>query len=291
MIWIIMWIFQSIFWALGMVISKLALENKLIGNNLQTLFSRTAHFSIIWVIFVFWFLDNNFSEVHLNYLEWWLFILSAIALYFTYFLRRAAYANEKVSVLQPFAMLFQIFPVIIWFIFIATERANFITFLMAILASIIVIVPSIDFKQFKINKYSLMVLLSSTIKSTQLFFILHLLTKFNPQTMYFVESIIIICLSLIMMISKKEFWQFKLLTKRYSWLLFTANSIWIVSIILALTMYTQLWVVATSLISLLYLVFVYLFWYIILKETPSRKDIIIAVLVAGCIFIWMIFKN
>lgn len=291
MIGIIMWIVQSIFWALGMVISKLALENKIIWNNLQTLFSRTAHFLIIWVIFSLWLLDNNFSQVHLNYTEWFLFLLSAIALYFTYFLRRSAYANEKVSVLQPFAMLFQIFPVIIGFIFIATERANFITFFMALLASLIVIIPSIDFKNFKINKYSLMVLLSSTIKSTQLFFILHLLTKFNPQTMYFVESIIIIILSLIMMTTKKEFWQFKLLTKKYSGLLFTANSIWIVSIILALTMYTQLWVVATSLISLLYLVFVYLFWYIILKETPSRKDIIIAVLVAGCIFIWMIFKN
>jgi len=291
MVWIIMWIVQSIFWALWMVISKLALENKLIWNNLQTLFSRTAHFSIIWVIFVMWFMDNNFSEVHLSSLEWSLFVLSAIALYFTYFLRRAAYANEKVSVLQPFAMLFQIFPVIIWFIFIATERANLVTFLMALLASFIVIIPSIDFKSFKINKYSLMVLLSSTIKSTQLFFILHLLTKFNPQTMYFVESIIIIVLSLIMMTWKKEFWQFKLLTKKYSGLLFTANSIWIVSIILALTMYTELWVVATSLISLLYLVFVYFFWYLILKETPSKKDIMIAILVAACIFIWMIFKN
>jgi hypothetical protein len=185
-------------------------------------------------------LDNNFSEVNLSLIEWLLFILSAIALYFTYFLRRSAYANEKVSVLQPFAMLFQIFPVIIGFIFITTERANFITFLMALLASFIVIIPSIDFKNLKINKYSLMVLLSSTIKSTQLFFILHLLTKFNPQTMYFVESIIIIGLSLFMMFTKSEFGQFKLLTKKYSGLLFTANSIGIVSIILALTMYTTL---------------------------------------------------
>jgi hypothetical protein len=150
-------------------------------------------------------MDNNFNQSSLTYLEWSLFILSAIALYFTYYLRRTAYANEKVSVLQPFAMLFQIFPVIIGFIFIATERANLITFLMAILASFIVIIPSIDFKNLKINKYSLMVLLSSTIKSAQLFFILHLLLKLNPQTLYFIESSIIIVLATIMMITKKEF--------------------------------------------------------------------------------------
>jgi hypothetical protein len=94
-----------------------------------------------------------------------------------------------------------------------------------------------------------------------------------------------------MMITKKEFWQFKLLTRKYSQLLFSANIIWIVAIIIWLTMYSTLWVVATSLISLLYLLFVYWFWYIILKEIPAKKDVIIAFLVAVCIFIWMMFKN
>jgi hypothetical protein len=62
-------------------------------------------------------------------------------------------------------MLFQVFPVILGFIFIATERANLITFLSALTASFIVIIPNIDWKNFKMNKYSLMVLASSTIKS------------------------------------------------------------------------------------------------------------------------------
>jgi len=62
-------------------------------------------------------------------------------------------------------MLYQVFPVILGFVFIASERANLITFLVAILASFIVIIPSIDWKKFKMNKYSSMVLLSSIIKS------------------------------------------------------------------------------------------------------------------------------
>jgi hypothetical protein len=62
-------------------------------------------------------------------------------------------------------MLFQVFPVILGFIFITTERANIITFLSAITASLIVIIPNIDWKNFKMNKYSLMVLTSSIIKS------------------------------------------------------------------------------------------------------------------------------
>lgn len=274
-----------------MVISKLALENKVIWNNLQTLFSRISHFSIIWILFLLWFMNNNYTETQLTNLDWILFVLSALGLYFTYYLRRTAYANEKVSVLQPFAMLFQIFPVIIWFIFIASERMSIITFFMAIVASFIVIIPSIDFKNLKINKYSLMVLISSTIKSCQLFVVLHLLTKFNPQTYYFVESVIIIVIAIAMMMKKKEFWQFKLLTNKYSQLLLLTNVIAIISIILALTMYTTLWVILTSLISLLYLIFVYFFGYLILKEIPAKKDVIIGLLVTVCIFVWIFFKN
>jgi hypothetical protein len=102
-------------------------------------------------------------------------------------------------------MLFQVFPVIIGFIFIASERANLITFLSAITASIIVISTSIDYKNFKFNKYSLMVLTSSTIKSFQVFATLYFLTKFNPASFYFTETVLIIIFSIILILIKKEF--------------------------------------------------------------------------------------
>jgi len=162
---------------------------------------------------------------------------------------------------------------------------------MAILASFIVISSSINLRNFKVNKYSLMVLWSSTIKSVQLFIILHLLTKLNPVSLYLIESLFIIWVALILMLFKNEYSEFKLISKKYCKLLFTANSIAIVSIILSLTMYSSLWVVATSLISLLYLVFVYIFWYFILKDSPAKKDIIMTILVALCIIIWLFFKN
>jgi hypothetical protein len=56
-------------------------------------------------------------------------------------------------------------------------------------------------------------------------------------------------------------------------------------------MFSTLWIVLTSLLSLLYLVFIYILWYFILKEIPKNKDIIITILVAFCIIIWVYFKN
>jgi hypothetical protein len=45
------------------------------------------------------------------------------------------------------------------------------------------------------NKYSLMVLTSSIIKSWQVFAVLYFLTLLNPASFYFIESILIIFIS------------------------------------------------------------------------------------------------
>ena len=287
---IILWIIQSFLNATWMVLTKKVVENKKIWNNLQTFFNRWYHLIIVWLLFLFWIFQYNYIEANMLLSDFLLLFLATTGLYVTYPLRRIAYANEKVSVLQPYAMLFQIFPIIIAFIFIASERANLITFLSALTASFLVILTSIDFKKFEFNKYSLMVLVSSTIKSFQVFATLYFLTKFNPASFYFTETILVVIISFLLILFKKESGQVKLLTKSYIKLLMFTNSIVVVSILLALTMYSTLWIVLTSLLSLLYLAFIYVLGYFILKEIPSKKDILVTLFVAICIIIWVFFK-
>lgn len=289
--WLLIWIIQSFLNAIWMIFWKKVVENKSVGNNWQTLFSRWNHILIIGILFFFWFFEYKIPQNEINYFNIWLLIIATFALYITYPLRRIAYANEKITVLQPFAMLFQVFPVIIWFIFISTERNNIITFLSSIIASIIVILSSIDFKKFKFNKYSMMVLISSCIKSIQVFAALYFLSFLSPTTFYFSESIIVIIYAILLIIIKKEFKQIKLLTKKYSKLLIITNTIVICSILLSLTMYKNLWVITTSLLSLLYLLFIYILWYFILKDIPSKKNILVTVIVSILIIIWVLYKS
>lgn len=289
--WILIWIIQSFFSAIWMIFSKKVLVNKQVWNNIQTLLSRFYHLIIIWCMFLLWFLNNNIKAWDLNINDFLLLIIATLWLYITYPLRRTAYSNEKISVLQPYTMLFQVFPIIIWFIFIASERSNFITFLSALIASVIVIFSNINFKNSKINKYCLMILISSIIKSFQVFSVIYFLSKINPASYYFLESIIVIIFAVWLILLNKEFNELKLLTKTYSKLLFSTNTFAIISILLSLTMYSSLWVVVTSLIGLLYLVFIYLLWYFLLKDIPSKKDIIVTIFVAICIVVWVLFKN
>lgn len=286
-------IIQSFFAAFGMILTKLVVENKIVGNNIQTLISRVTHIVLLFIIISIGFFDTMYYVVPKGFIftDYLLLLVGTLGLYYTYYLRRTAYANEKVSRLQPFAMLFQVFPVIFSFIFIASERINIITFTMALAASFIVIIPSIDFKNFKINKYCLMVLTSSSIKSVQLFIVIYLLQKFNPVSFYITESLIIIAFALFFMLMKSELWEYKKINKKYSLLLMSANSISIIAIILSLTMFKELGVIITSLLSLLYLFFVYILGYFILKEKPTHKDILISLGVAICIIIWIYFKQ
>ena len=296
--WIILWIIQSFLNATGMILNKKVSENQTLWNNWQILISRWSH--TIFLIFIFLIfgiffgvdtlkLDIDSSVFTINNIL--LFLLATIWIYITYPLRRVAYANEKVSILQPFAMLYQIFPIILGFIFIASERANVITFISAVIASFVVIIPNIDFKKIEINKYSLMVLTSSLIKSAQIFAVLYLITILKPSNFYLIESVLIVMISLSLILLKKEFWEVKKITRNFWILLLKANFIVILSSLIVLTMFSSFWIIMTSLLSLLYLVFIYSLSYIFLWDKPSRKDIIITILVSICIIVWMLFKN
>jgi uncharacterized membrane protein len=155
----------------------------------------------------------------------------------------------------------------------------------------IAILPNIDFKTLRISKYSLMVLLSSIIKSFHLFATVYFLTKLDPVNFYLIETILIIIFSIILLFIKKEYYQFKLLDKKYIKLLISANTVVVWSIIMVLTMYTSLWIVSTSLLSLLYIFFVFTLWYAFLWEKPSKKEIIVTILISICIFLWLYLKN
>ncbi len=288
---LLLWIIQSFFGAFGMVMVKKMVEKRKIGNNWQTILNRWVHILILFPVVLLGFLSYDLPSKEITSFNVFLFILAATAISVTYPLRRIAYANEKVSILQPFSMLFQVFTIIISFIFIASERVNLITFLMALLASLIVIWTSIDIKKIEINTYSLMVLASSVIKSIQVFIMLYFIKFLSPVTFYITESFVIIGLSLLLLIGKKQLWELSVLTKDYAKMLVQTNTIAIISIIIALSMYKNLWAVATSLISLLYLVFVYMFWYILLKEIPKKKDVIVTILVSLCIIIGILFKK
>lgn len=289
--WIIIWILQSFLNATWMILSKKIFENKILWNNFLTLLNRTYHSIIIWTLFWVWILSYNINEFEFSLYNIILFIIAAWWIYITYPLRRVAYANEKISVLQPFAMLYQVFPIIIGFIFIASERVNIITFLSALLASFIVIISNIDFKKIKINKYSLMILISSIIKSFQLFACVYFLTIMNPATFYFTESLVIIIIAITILLIKKEFNEYKLITKPFIKITSLSNTIVVWSILLSLTMFKSLWIVSTSLLSLLYIFFLYILSYLFLKEIPSKKDLIVTWFVVICIITWLYFKT
>lgn len=283
----IIWVLQSTLSSFWMILSKKVLENKKIWNNLQTFFTRFSYFLIILTVLYFWFFWLSFSipDEFLGFWNIFLFVSSTLLLYTTYPLRRIAYANEKISVLQPFAMLNQIFPIIIWFMFVASERTSLSTFLIALIVSFFVIFLSVDFKNIRINNYSLMVLTSSLIKSVQVFAVLYFLKMLNPVWFFLFETLIVIIISIFLLFLRNERWEIKLITKAYAKIFFLSCFVSLVAILLNLTLYVNIWIIATSLLNLLYLVFVYILSYIFFWDKPSRKDVFLSFLIVFAILL------
>ncbi len=284
------WILQAALNALWLVFNKKIVSNTNIWNHLQIFFMRFVHIFILIILVWFGFLNFSIPTSLLTPLNLAIVLLWTFSLYFTYLLRNVAYRNEKVSTLQPFAMLYQVLPPLISFIFIASEKNSPITFLASLFASIIIIYSSINFKTFTINKYSGMVLLSSIIKSVQMFYMIYLIQFLSQSTFYILESIFVVLIACFFSFRKNEFvW-----TKYYSWKYLITAFFWqaviLSSIVLSLTMFKTFWVILTSLIGLLYLVFAFLFSYIFLKESPWKKDVIVTSLVSVCIIIWVLFR-
>lgn len=285
--WYLIWIIQSIFSSISMILSKKVLENKKIWNDLQTFFIRLNYFLFIVIILYFgaFGISINIPENFFNIWNVWFFIFSTMILYVTYPLRRIAYANEKISVLQPFAMLSQIFPIVIGFIFLASERTSLATFFIALLTSFLVVWFSVDFGKIKINRYSMMVLTSSLIKSVQVFAVLYFLKILSPIWFFFFETIIVMFIATFLLFFNKQRWEIKLLTKDYVKLFLFSNSVAFIALMLNFTLYVEIWIVATSLLNMLYLVFVYVLSYLVFGDKPCRKDLFLSFLIVFAILL------
>lgn len=125
-------ILQSALNALGTVVTQRVLVKRAVGNDWQTFIARTSNFAVLSVFLAlsfFPFPTKVFESGLLTTVG--LFVISTAMVYSTYPLRRAAYMNEKISVLQPFVMARQAFVVVASY-FLLAESVSIVTFFSAL---------------------------------------------------------------------------------------------------------------------------------------------------------------
>jgi drug/metabolite transporter (DMT)-like permease len=147
---------------------------------------------------------------------------------------------------------------------------------------------SIDFKSFTINKYCFLILLSWVIGSINTIIAGYIILELSSVSFIFtINTITAVVIALYIMVFKK--WE---LTKIVSWttyplfsMLTLNNFLWLLSYMITLYLMKEVGVVMTSLLGMTTMALTIASSYIFFHDIPKKKDILVTMIIIGCI-IW-----
>lgn len=242
---------------------------------------------VFWVILSLYFLYVSFEgtifDPTLMIVIFWIMI---VAIFRTQFAQKI-YQEEKMSVLLPYTNINKI--VVIVCSFFLFSDVSLTSLFITILAIVIIILFSIDFKNHRIPKNTRTLIVLEFLIAGDILLWGWIIIHYS-EVHYYIACVIwwIIILSLLSLAwgqfktlkgQPKSFW-----TSRLLW--------WIgwISWFLSLTIIKSLGLSISILLSFLWIGVTLILWYFILKDTPSKKDLILTAIVTILVGLGFYFK-
>lgn len=257
-------------------------------NVPSTVFQLLAFFGNIILIIVF-ILFSKYDFSWLNYNVIFLIFLLIIIWYISTQISQYVYKREKISILTPYENINSIISIILAF-FIFSWEVSLISFILTIIAWIVVIISSINFNKIEIPKVIKLISFQQLLRSIWLIIIWYILKEITPVDYYIIKSLTYIFWLLTIIYFKKEFLQIISQPKDFYKSRLLASSIWSLSWIISLFIIKDLWVWISILLWYLYIIFILTFSYIFLWDKPSKKDIIVTIIISILVWFWYYFK-
>lgn len=244
------------------------------------------YYQFIWNIFMLIALPIAyiyFSFESINYIIILLLIITSSLNIVWELFEQYAYKNEKMSILIPYGEFKSVFTIIIWFI--VFSDSSIITFLFAILAWITLVIWWLNFKNLKFNKYCLSLTMSSLLYSTKLILYWLILLQISEFSVMFYSTAIKTIILFIIIFLSNELFHYKKMNKKMSSFILLENIIWITVTFITLFLIKELWIVQAVMIWMVYLAVSMSFAFIFFKNIPTKKELIVTILVTT--FIWL----
>lgn len=186
---------------------------------------------------------------------------------------------EKMTEIEPLRLFQPLLVIIFAYIFYSSERQIGLHLLIAsLIAASALIFSHIKREHFSLNKYAIATLVGSLLFAIELAASNLILKYYSSLSFYFIRCSIIFIAIFIFLKPKPNS------IDKKSWFYMTvASVIWIVYRMLLYFGYSNYGVIFTTLLFILAPVFIYLFSYIYLKERPSKRNIISAIIIVACV--------
>jgi drug/metabolite transporter (DMT)-like permease len=260
--------------ATGMTIEKLLLKKRSLNYKNYTVYGFLAIvIAMIPFIFFFWKIEPE-AYLFKNIIILLFVIISALlANLLTYF----ALKRENLSIIEPIRLMQPILTILLAVLIFSSERTNPWTVILAIVASLTLVLSHIKKNHFTFDKYMVAAFLGSLFFAIELVASKAILPYYNPFTLYFIRCLVIFLITLSIFRPKN-----KINIKTRLVILLTAI-IWIFYRIILYWGYEKIGVVLTTMLLVLTPVFVYIFARIFLKEKLTLRNIISAIIIIACV--------
>lgn len=241
----------------------------------------------LWIIIVLsFFIKSSFIELWTNDI---LLTFITVLLFGIWRVNQSyVLRKEKISKILPYNNFIPVIIIIASF-FIFKDISN-ISFAIAILASLIMIASSFDFKNMKMSKTILIYILCRLFPAIGQI-ILWMIVLEKSALSYFVVYMI---LSVFVMGVLYYWWMDKTkdpeITTRKRIKYHITPLLWWTSWLISLVAVEDLWLTIATLASFLYLVLWFIMAYIFFKDIPAKKDILVAITVLTLIWLWYYLK-
>ena len=275
-------IFTSILESFSEVFRKKTLIHR-VPEYLNTLFAYST-----WMLFVIYFAASaNFSDIDYK-LFILIFIMSVLDLVSSK-ISQNIYREEKISVLMPYTNINSILTILLSFFLFSDVSKT--TFGITIFTILVIVGFSIDFKILRFPRNIIKMFICELIYAFSNLIVGYILFIWYWEWLLFIfdittSTIMLIFISLFLWYFK----QIKKIKRNYYLPKLTWSFLWWWSYALSLIIISDLWLSVSILLWFVWMWITLLLSYLILKDKPSKKDLILTVIVTSLVWIWYYLK-
>ena len=262
--------------AVGTILEKKLLKHKKIDYRNYTVYGFLAIVLVLLPI-IYFFQDVEEEAFFLkNILIFLLVIFMSILANVLFF-----YSLKKVKIIEfePIRLMQPLFTILLAVIVYKSER-NWTIVLLAIIASIFLVVSHLKKHHLAINKYTISVYLSSLFFAVELVASKTIIQYYNPFFFYFLRCFFIFLFSFLIF---KPSFSILAKDKKIGVMTLIIAAIWVVYRAIIYYGYGVYGVVVTTLLFILAPVFLVILAVFFLHEKPSLKQIISIIIMIACV--------
>lgn len=272
---------STLLWSLANVFWKKCTSYKL-RTFATSIWSLPIAIVLCVYFFVSWFTFSNADVICVIVIAW-IILLDIVKDP----INQQIYREEKISLLIPYQNLHKIFVIICSF-FIFSDVSN-ISFGITIITTLVIFLASFDFKNKKLPRNFFKILFVETNVTIAILLGWWVVLKYWEINYFVIYTLIWASVYTTLVTYTHQISDFKNVDIRYWWNRVIAW-LWWVSWFLSLLVIKNLWL---SMSILLWFIWIWItLWisYILLGDTPSKKNIILTIVVSLLIWVWYYFK-